>query len=139
MPSSRRSLSIAAVLLPLAAAAKDSVAQAAPADSRPASSATLFAVEFRIGRNWDKAKKAHEQDHFREHSANLKQLRDAGRPVVGARYSDKGFLLLAAESESDVRALIDADPAVQSNVFDYEVNGFNVFYGGCVEVSKRRS
>ena len=132
----RRSFTAGVLAVPLAIGPKTVFAQAAPADTKPSA---LFAVEFRIGRNWDKAKPAHEQEHFREHSTNLKRLRDGGRIVIGARYSDKGFLVLAAQSESDVRALIDADPAVQSNVFDYEVSAFAVFYGGCVEVSKRRS
>jgi hypothetical protein len=92
----------------------------------------LFAVEFRTGPKWDSAKPAQEQTHFREHSANLKRLRDAGSLKLGARYSDKGLVVLAAATEAEARSEIEKDPTVQAQVFAYEVHPFNVFYSGCV-------
>jgi uncharacterized protein YciI len=92
----------------------------------------VFAVEFKTGSLWDKAKPAHEQAHFAAHSANLKLLRDQGRLLLGGRYADKGLLLVAATSADELRAFIEADPAVRNQIFVYELHPFNVFYPGCV-------
>ena len=92
----------------------------------------LFAVEIRTGPRWDHAKPAHEQAHFREHSANLKKLRDGGHLVLGARYSDKGFLVMTGASAAAVKEPLDADPSIQTQVFAYELHDFRVFYAGCV-------
>ena len=137
MSTRRRTLSAALLAIPFAAS-RGAVAQAPQAEVQPPAAATrLFAVEFRIGPKWDAAKKPHEQSHFREHSANLKRLRDSGTLLVGARYADKGFLVVAAESESDLRVQVDLDPSVQNQVFVYEIHPFLVFYPGCVQVPKR--
>jgi uncharacterized protein YciI len=53
---------------------------------------------------------AQEQAHFREHSANLRQLREDGALVFGARCSDKGLVVLAASSLEAARAMMDRDP-----------------------------
>jgi uncharacterized protein YciI len=134
MVTRRQALRTALLASPLFASSSVA-AQAEPA----ASPVSLFAVEFRVGPKWDASKKPHEQAHFREHSANLKRLRDSGQLLVGARYSDKGFLVLAAESEASVRALVEADPAVSGQIFAYEAHPFNVFYAGCVPAPKRSS
>ncbi len=133
----RRALSAAILAIPLGASRR-AAAQAPISETQPVpASANLFAVEFRVGPKWDAAKQAHEQAHFRDHSANLKRLRDNGSLLVGARYSDKGFLVVAGESEASVRALIEVDPSVANQVFAYEVHSFNVFYSGCVQAPKR--
>lgn len=108
--------------------------EAAPAT---APALLLFAVEFRTGPAWDPAKPPQEQPRFREHSANLKKLRDEGRLQVGARYADKGFIVLAAESLEQARAWIDADPAVQAGSFVYEIHDFRVFYPGSLGAPRR--
>jgi hypothetical protein len=108
---------------------------APPAPSDPA--ANLYAVEIRTGANWDAAKPAHEQAHFREHSANLKRLRDQGHLVLGARYSDKGLLVLRAASDQDAHAMLADDPSIRAKVFGYELHPFNVFYGGSVQPRAR--
>lgn len=95
----------------------------------------LFAVEFRTGPRWDHAKPAHEQAHFREHSANLKKLRDGGHLLLGARYSDKGFLVMTGTSAAAVKELLDADPAVQNQTFAFDLHDFRVFYAGCVGIA----
>ena len=100
--------------------------------------ASLFAVEIKAGPAWDHAKPAHEQAHFREHSANLRKLRDQGSLVLGARYSDKGLIVLQADSEQQARALMDEDASIRSGVFAYELHAFNVFYGGSVQARPRR-
>ena len=131
MRHSRRTALSAAVVGGLGFASGRAIAEASrPAPQSPAG--TLFAVELRTGPGWDAARAAHEQAHFREHSANLKRLRQAGQLLVGARYGDKGFLVLMAESEAAARALIDADPSVQSQVFAYALQPLRVFYAGCV-------
>ena len=58
----------------------------------------LFAVRFTTGPNWDETRPANEQEHFRDHSANLSQLRKQGRIVLGARYGEVGLVVLKARS-----------------------------------------
>ena len=101
--------------------------------------ANLYAVEITIGPSWDKAKAAHEQPYFREHSANLGKLREKGALVLGARYSDKGLVVLQAASAQDARAMMDEDPSIQNGVFAYQLHDFNVFYGGSVQPRRRAS
>ena len=136
MTTRRRTLAACAAL-PLAALGS-AHAQTPSTETKPSAvPANLFAVEFRTGPKWDAAKEAHEQAHFREHSANLKRLRDSGALLLGARYSDKGFVVLAAETEAQARALVDVDPSVQNHVFAYALHPFHVFYAGCVQAAKR--
>ncbi|MBN8481230.1 MAG: hypothetical protein J0L88_06510 [Xanthomonadales bacterium] len=107
----------------------------------PAAQATataLFAVEVTTGPGWDKAKPPGEQAFFREHSAHLKRLRDEGRIVVGARYSDKGLLVFRATSADEVRAWMAGDPSMQAGTFASEVHPFNVFYPGQLDAPPRR-
>jgi len=126
--TTRRQLLEAALLgVPAGLAAGSAAAQTA---ASPA--ATLFAVEFRTGARWDTSKEAQEQLHFREHSANLKRLRDEGRLLLGARYSDKGLIVVSAATEDDVRLEIARDPSIEAQVFQYEVHPFQLFYSGCL-------
>ena len=137
MSTRRQALSAALFAVPLGASCR-AAAQTPPAEPQSTAAApALFAVEFRTGPKWDASKKPHEQVYFREHSANLKRLRDNGSLLVGARYADKGFLIVGAESEASVRALVDVDPSVQNQVFAYELHPFSVFYAGCVLAPKR--
>ncbi len=99
----------------------------------------LYAVEIRVGPKWDPSKQASEQLYFKEHSANLRRLRDAGHLVMGARYADKGLVVLTASDEAQVRALMEEDPSVQAGVFQYEVFAFHVFYGGTLNQRPRRA
>ena len=88
----------------------------------------LFAVEIRVGPGWDADKAPAEQRNFSAHSRHLKALRDAGRIVMGARYSEVGLLVVSAESEAAVRTLMDADPSMAAGTFRYDVHTMNVFY-----------
>lgn len=119
----------AALLIGAALFAGTTAAQQLAA-SAPAIELPLFAVEIRTGAKWDLARPAQEQPFFREHSANLKRLRDAGALVMGARYGDKGLVVLAAPSEVAARAMLDEDPSFKAEIFRYEVNAMNVFYPG---------
>lgn len=82
---------------------------ALPQDVQPAPDLQLFAIEIKVGPKWDAAKPPHEQALFREHSANLRRLREAGTLVIGARYSDKGLVVLSATSLAEARAMMDQD------------------------------
>ena len=84
-------------------------------------------------------KKPHEQAYFREHSANLKRLRDGGVLFLGARYSDIGLVVVAAETEAGARALVEVDPSVQNQIFTYAIHPFHVFYSGCLRAPTRTS
>ena len=106
--------------------------------SPSAASTKLFAIEIKTGTSWDAAKPAHEQAFFREHSANLKKLRDQGSLVLGARYSDKGLVVLEATSADEAHAMMKQDPSVQARIFAYELHDFNVFYGGTVQPKARK-
>lgn len=104
----------------------------------PAAELKLFAVEIRTGPKWDPSKPPQDQGYFREHSANLKRLRDAGSLVMGARYSDKGLLVLAAPSIADARLMMEGDPSIGAGTFVFDVHDFNVFYPGTVQAAPRR-
>ena len=88
----------------------------------------LFAVRFTTGPNWDETRPANEQEHFRDHSANLSQLRKQGRIVLGARYGEVGLVVLKARSIEEARSFIDRDPSIKAGIFRYSVDEFNVFY-----------
>lgn len=98
----------------------------------------LFAVEIKVGPKWDQSKPPQEQALFKEHSANLRRMRDSGALVMGARYSDKGLVVVAAASAADVKAQMEQDPSFAAGTFVYEVHPFNVFYGGELKTRPRR-
>lgn len=93
---------------------------------------TLYAVEFRTGPGWDHSRPPQEQSYFSEHSANLRRLRESGSLKMGARYSDKGLVVLAASSEGEARSMVERDPSVENGVFSYELHPLRVFYEGCL-------
>ena len=131
----KRSLAAATVAL---LAAHGVLAQVLPAVAAP-SELPLFAVEITIGSKWDQSKPPQEQQFFRDHSLNLKRLRDSGVLIMGARYSDKGLVVLAAQDEAGARAMMDEDPSIKAEVFRYRIHPFSVFYGGTVNTWARRA
>lgn len=111
-----------------------------PADapkSAPAVAAKLFAIEITTGPNWDAAKPPPQQAFFREHSAHLKKLRDEGRIKMGARYADKGFIVIEATDDAEARALVDADPSMKAGTFKYTLAEMRVFYPGQVGAERK--
>lgn len=121
-----------------AALAGPVAAQPASAPAVPATELALFAIEIKVGPKWDTSKQPHEQAFFREHSANLGRLRAAGLVAFGARYSDKGLVVVTAATIADARAMMDPDPSIGAGTFAFEVHPFNVFYPGAVHARPRR-
>jgi len=113
--------------------ALETMAQSVGTEFAAEAELSLFAVEIKVGPKWDSSKAANEQAFFKEHSANLNRLRDAGHIVMGARYSDKGLIIFSARSSEDVRVLMQQDPSMTAGTFAYEVHAFNVFYPGLVQ------
>jgi len=92
----------------------------------------LFIVHFTTGSAWVEGKPFPEQQHAREHSANLQRLRGRGSILIGARYGETGMVILRAESEESARAEIDQDPAVKTGTFKYTLSALRPFYTGCL-------
>jgi uncharacterized protein YciI len=92
----------------------------------------LFAVLFRTGPAWDKAKPPNEQAFFKEHSANLAELRKAGRIVTGGRYADVGLVVVKAASLEAAKALLAGDPTIGAGVFEAQVHPWATLFEGCV-------
>ncbi len=127
-------LSVAAVtcLAAVSGAGAQGAGAAASATDTP-----LFAVEIKVGPQWDPARPPQEQALFREHSANLRRMRDAGAIVMGARYADKGLVVVSAPSAGEVKAMLDQDPSFAAGTFVYEIHPFSVFYAGELKARRR--
>jgi uncharacterized protein YciI len=95
----------------------------------------LYIVHFKMGPAWIADKPFEEQAHAREHSQNLARLRREGTLLLGARYAEKGMIVLRATSAAAAQAQIEKDAAVQARVFVYEISELQPFYEGCVTVS----
>ena len=90
--------------------------------------ASLFVVHFETGPSWNKSLAPSDQPGFREHSANLSRLRKEGAIVFGARYGDLGMIFVKADALDAAKALMEADPGVQSGIFSYRIAPLRVFY-----------
>lgn len=117
----RRSVAVFALVFSNCFAAEPPTAETVP-------TARLFAVEIHVGENWDGDKAPQEQAYFAEHSANIRKLTEAGNLRLGARYSDKGLLVLLAASEQQARALLDQDPSFAAGTFQYQLYPFSPFH-----------
>lgn len=110
-------------LLTFAALALAPTARAQAAES-------LFIVHFTTGPGWQASLPPPEQKFFREHSANLSRLRRDGRLLIGARYGDKGMIILRATDESAVQAELAQDPSLAAGTFVAQVDAFRPFMPG---------
>jgi hypothetical protein len=97
---------------------------------------SLYIVTYTTGSLWDVNKKTNEQPYFKEHSANLSALRKAGTIRTGARYGEKGFIIIAAQSMKAAQELILTDVAIVNKLFIADIKKLNVFYDGCIERPK---
>lgn len=111
----------------------ESPATPTPASAQTLATGALFIVHFTIGENWDKDKPANEQKYFKHHSENLRALRTGNKLLLGARYADKGMIILKATDEVEARKLIEQDSTVVHRVFTFELHPFKPFYDGCIE------
>jgi len=100
-----------------------------PADS-------LFIVTYTVGSSWDANKQPNEQLYFKEHSAILSKLRKEGVIKAGARFADKGMIVITANSFTTAKKIILSDIAVVNKLFDADIQKLNVFYEGCLERPK---
>ncbi|MFN0159441.1 MAG: hypothetical protein ACKVRP_15375 [Bacteroidota bacterium] len=73
-------------------------------EQKPIADESLFVVLYTPGAGWDVNKPPHEQLHFGSHSKRLGALRKEQRIKFGARYADKGMLLLQAVSLEAAKA-----------------------------------
>ena len=96
----------------------------------------LFAVELTRGPAWDTARPANEQPGFAEHSANIKRLTESQALVIGARYGEKGLLVVTATDEAAARAHFAPDPMVEKNIFRADVAAFSTFKHGCTDAKR---
>lgn len=97
---------------------------------------SLYIVTYTTGSLWDAAKAPQDQSYFKEHSANLVKMRKDGVIKLGARYADKGIIVIHARTLAAAKELIHADVAVVNKLFSADVQKFNLFYEGCVERPK---
>ncbi len=97
---------------------------------------SLYIVTYTTGPAWDTNKQPQEQPGFKEHSANLSKLRKDGIIKAGARYADKGIIVVTAKTIIAAKELINADVAVVNKLFVADVQKLNVFYEGCLERPK---
>jgi hypothetical protein len=97
---------------------------------------SLYIVTYTTGPAWDSDKEPNEQIFFKEHSANLSKLRKDGVIKAGARYAEKGIIIITAKSSLIAKEIIFNDPAVVNKLFVADVQKLNVFYDGCIERPK---
>jgi len=97
---------------------------------------SLFIVTYTVGATWDANKQPNEQPYFKEHSANLSRLRKEGVIKAGARFADKGMIVITASSYNTAKEIIHSDIAVIHKLFYADVQKLNVFYEGCLESPK---
>jgi uncharacterized protein YciI len=92
----------------------------------------FFVAHFTVGPAWDKDKPPNQQQHFAAHSANLKKLRGEGRLLVGARYADKGMVVVKAATREEAEALFAGDPSLAAEVFQLQLDELRPFYPGTI-------
>jgi hypothetical protein len=97
---------------------------------------SLYIVTYTTGPSWDVNKPPHEQPYFKEHSARLGQLRKEGVIRFGARYAEKGMIVISASTRETARKIIFEDQAVANKLFEVDVQKLNIFYDGCLERKK---
>ncbi len=93
----------------------------------------LFVVIYSTGSGWNASKPPNEQLYFTAHSQRLQLLRKENKILIGARYSDKGMIVMTGDTEAEIKEIVFADSAVISKTFNAEVYPYNVFYYGCLQ------
>jgi len=111
----------------------DPLMELQPAQQDSAAKKLFFIAIYALGPAWQTDKPAHEQAYFKEHGENLKKWRAEKKIVLGARYSDKGMIIISAADEKDARSMLENDPMVMNKVFNLELYPFSPFYKGCIQ------
>lgn len=96
--------------------------------SNPGSADSLYIVTYTVGTAWDQSKKPNEQVYFKEHSAFMGKLMKESVTKFGARYADKGIIIIGAASMQKAKELILSDVAVINKLFAADVQKVNVFF-----------
>lgn len=112
------------------------ISSAALAQSTEEKKDSLYIVTYTTGSLWDKTKSPGEQQYFKEHSAFMGKIRKDGITKFGARYADKGIIVISASSLKAAQEIILSDNAITNKLFDADIQKLNVFFDGCVEKSK---
>lgn len=94
---------------------------------------SLYIATYTTGPTWDSNLSPDKQAYFKEHSAHLSGLRKAGVIVLGARFAEKGMIVLSAKSFAEAKRILFNDPAIENKLFQIDLQKFNLFYPGCVE------
>ena len=94
---------------------------------------SLYIVTYTTGPTWDSSKAPGDQFFFKEHSQHLSSLRKDGVITMGARYADKGIIVIKAKSYSHAQEIVTSDEAIANQLFNTDIQKLNVFYPGCVE------
>jgi len=97
---------------------------------------SLYIVTYTTGSLWDNAKSPGEQQFFKEHSGFMGTLRKDGITKFGARYADKGIIVIAASSLKTAQEIIQRDQAVVHKLFVADIQKLNIFFEGCLERPK---
>lgn len=95
-----------------------------------------YMVIYTTGKAWDKQKDVYDQPYFNAHSRYLSKLKKDRIIALGSRYSDKGMIVLAAPSLAEAQRIVRTDSAVIFNTFDAEIHEMDIFYEGCLTISK---
>lgn len=99
-----------------------------------ADSSSYFVVTYTTGSAWNAEKSAQDQLYFKEHSAHLVKLRKEKIIVAGARYGEKGMIIIRTGSMRSAMASIFSDVALKNNLFVAQIEPLQVFYPGCLEL-----
>lgn len=94
---------------------------------------SLYVITYTTGTLWDQSIAPADQPYFKDHSRHLSDLRKAGVIAFGARYADKGMIVIHAQSYIQAREIITNDLAIANNLFVADIQKLNVFYPGCIE------
>lgn len=100
-----------------------------PAAGKP----RYFVITYTTGPAWDKNREAQDQPYFNEHSAFMKRLKADKKSRLGARYGDKGMVIIEATDEAEAKQILAGDASVTNGTFTAQVDEFLVFQPGCVE------
>jgi hypothetical protein len=106
------------------------------AQSAPVPGDSLYIVTYTVGELWDLSKPPGEQQYFKEHSERLGQLRKDGVIKFGARYAEKGMIVIATADYSAAKEIVQADVAVKNKLFIADLQRLSIFYDGCLERKK---